>query len=33
VDVSAVPDLEKVFAGGPGQVHIYGLTTPYVLYP
>jgi hypothetical protein len=33
VPVSAVPGLEKYFAGGPGQVHIYGLETPYVLYP
>ncbi|HSS50077.1 MAG TPA: hypothetical protein VLX28_14160, partial [Thermoanaerobaculia bacterium] len=33
VPISAVPNLEKYFAGGPGQVHIYGLAKPYVLYP
>lgn len=31
--VSAVAGLEQCFAGGPGQVHIYGLQTPYTLYP
>jgi hypothetical protein len=33
VPVSAVPNLEQYYAGGPGQVHIYGLNTPYTLYP
>lgn len=33
VPVTAVSNLDQYFAGGPGQVHIYGLTTPYTLYP
>lgn len=33
VPVSATPDLGSYFAGGPGAVHIYGLNTPYYLYP
>ena len=33
VPVSAVPKLDEYFAGGPGQVHIYGLHAPYTLYP
>ena len=33
VPISAVPKLEEYFAGGPGQVHVYGLRTPFTLYP
>lgn len=33
VPVAAVPNLDQYFAGGPGQVHIYGLEAPYTLYP
>ena len=32
-DVAAIPELAACFAGGPGQVHIYGLNTPFTLYP
>lgn len=33
VPVSAVPNLNQYYAGGPGAVHIYGLSTPYILHP
>jgi hypothetical protein len=33
VPVCAAPNLGDYFAGGAGQVHIYGLKTPYTLYP
>lgn len=33
VPVAAVSNLDQYFAGGPGQVHIYGLGVPYTLYP
>jgi hypothetical protein len=33
VPVQAGPGLGAYFAGGPGQIHIYGLATPYTLYP
>ncbi|HWI64468.1 MAG TPA: hypothetical protein VNT75_21770 [Symbiobacteriaceae bacterium] len=33
VPVPATPDLDQYFAGGSGAVHIYGLKTPYILYP
>lgn len=33
VPVAAVPNLDQYFAGGAGQVHIYGLGVPYTLYP
>lgn len=33
VPVTALSDLAGYFAGGPGAVHIYGLNTPYTLYP
>ena len=26
-------DLDNYFAGGPGQVHVYGLNNPFTLYP
>ncbi len=33
VPVTAVSLLNQYFAGGSGQVHIYGLNAPYTLYP
>lgn len=33
VDVPEIAVLKDYFAGGPGQVHIYGHHTPYTLYP
>lgn len=33
VEVTAPADFDKCFAGGPGAVHIYGLNTPYPMYP
>jgi len=30
--VNTPPDLGAYFAGGAGQVHIYGLKTPFILY-
>ena len=32
-DVTAIPELPTHFAGGPGQIHIYGRDTPFTLYP
>lgn len=31
--VTAIEGLDQVFAGGPGAVHVYGLNTPYQMYP
>jgi hypothetical protein len=31
--VPAISQLASCFAGGPGAVHIYGLNTPYAMYP
>ncbi len=31
--VDPLPLLEKYFAGGPGELHFYGLETPFALYP
>jgi hypothetical protein len=33
VQVIAPDNLDDYFAGGPGQVHIYGLDDPFTLYP
>lgn len=33
VPVTAPANLNDYFAGGPGQVHIYGLDEPFTLYP
>ncbi len=33
VKVGSVSGIEQYFAGGSGEVHIYGLHTPYILYP
>ena len=33
IPVTAPANLNDYFAGGPGQVHIYGLNNPFVLYP
>jgi hypothetical protein len=32
IPVTAVENLDQYFAGGPGAIHIYGLSTPYDLY-
>ncbi|MGB5313187.1 MAG: hypothetical protein WBN38_14060, partial [Polyangiales bacterium] len=31
--VDPLPLLEKYFAGGPGELHFYGLEAPFALYP
>jgi len=31
--VDPLPILEKYFAGGPGELHFYGLEAPFALYP
>ena len=33
IPVSAPTNLNNYFAGGSGQIHIYGLNNPFVLYP
>ncbi len=33
VPVPASANLNEYFAGGPGQIHIYGLNDPFILYP
>lgn len=31
IPVEAIADLDRVFSGGPGQVHIYGLKKPFAI--
>jgi len=31
--VKPIKDLDTCFAGGPGELHVYGMSKPYTLYP